>query len=181
MVRCQITVLSHFLIQHWLIIDCSIKNQKESLKYFFSGLVQISLRKIAIWIQISDVVANRNIDLAVMFDCADSLWNRGVPVKSPCMTTWGTYDSLRIYTNTVWQLHRIAHDSINCTRTESRCHEQDAMSLFVAICVARLSRLTDKIIWPHILPQTDSILGDIVGKNNQFTGSVTHGIYCLPL
>ena len=32
----------------------------------------------------------------------------------------------------------------------------------------------------HILLQTGSILVDIVSKNKQLTGSVTHGIYCPP-
>ena len=43
-----------------------------------------------------------------------------------------------------------------------------------------IKNLADKIIWPHILLQTGSILGDIVSKNKQFTGSVTNGICSRP-
>ena len=50
------------------------------------------------------------------------------------------------------------------------------MSLFVATCVVRLSRLADEIIWPHILQQTGSILGDNVSENKQLTGSVINRI-----
>ena len=39
--------------------------------------------------------------------------------------------------------------------------------------MVRLSRLADEIIWPNILQQTGSILGDIVSKNKQLTGYVT--------
>jgi len=53
-------------------------------------------------------------------------------------------------------------------------------SLYVAESVAWLSRLTDKLIWPHIFPQTDSILRDIVSESKQLKGSVTNCIYCPP-
>ena len=55
------------------------------------------------------------------------------------------------------------------------------MSLFVAKCVLSLSRFADEIMWPHILQQMGSILGDIVSENKQLTGSVTKGIYSRPL
>jgi len=40
-------------------------------------------------------------------------------------------------------------------------------SMFVAECVVRLSCLSDKIISPHILPQTGSVLGGVEGENEQ--------------
>ena len=38
----------------------------------------------------------------------------------------------------------------------------------------------DYLVWPHILPQTGSIFGDIVSENKQLAGSVTKGIYISP-
>ena len=44
--------------------------------------------------------------------------------------------------------------------------------MFVAKCVVRLSRVADEIIWPHILSQTGSILGDIGSENKQLVGDM---------
>ena len=42
-----------------------------------------------------------------------------------------------------------------------------------------LSGLRDNM-WPHIWPQTDSMLGDIMSEDKQLVGCVTHGIYSPP-
>ena len=77
----------------------------------------------------------------------------------------------------------VTHDIIFFARPPSKMKAQKCLSplkhqpkKIVTKCVVRSSRLSDEIIRPHILPQTGSILGDIMSENKHVMGSVTHDI-----